>query len=123
MTPHFTNAELTCKCGCGMLPVRDFMDRIETLRVICGFPFPITSAARCPDYNAKVSGTGRTGPHTTGHAIDIGVRGSQAHKLLTMALAAGFTGIGISQKGGGRFVHLDDLDNEPGCPRPYIWSY
>jgi hypothetical protein len=31
-----------------------------------------------------------------------------------------FTGIGIQQKGGARFIHLDDLT---GVGRPTVWSY
>jgi len=128
MTPHFTNAELACKCGCGMLPQQDFMDKIEKLRVSLGFALPVNSAARCPEYNAKVSSTGLTGPHTTGRAIDLGVRGLQAYQLLACAVATGFdvrffTGIGVAQKGDGRFIHLDDLLNSPTSPRPFIWSY
>jgi len=123
MTPHFTNAELACKCGCGMLPQQDFMDKIEKLRLSLGFALPVTSAARCPEHNAKVSGTGRTGPHTTGRAIDIGVLGNKAHWLLTAALIMGFSGIGVAQKGSGRFIHLDDLPNSPTSPRPFVWSY
>lgn len=123
MTPHFSDVELECKCGCGMLPNKEFMGKVEHLRVSCAFAFPVTSAARCPDHNARVSGTGRTGPHTTGRAIDIAVQGNQAIMLIRAALALGFTGIGVAQKGGGRFIHLDDLPNGPGCPRPFIWSY
>ena len=119
MTPHFKREELACKCGCGMLPKQDFMDRVEALRLAVGFALPVTSAARCPDYNAKVSGTGRTGPHTTGRAIDFGVSHSQAYMVLSAALLAGFTGIGVQQKGGGRFIHLDDLQ----VGRPTVWSY
>lgn len=101
------------------------MRKVEALRTLCGFPFPITSAYRCPDHNAKVSSTGRTGPHTTGRAIDIGVRGEQAFKLVQLALQYGttFTGIGLQQKGQGRFVHLDDLPNAQGQPRPTVWTY
>lgn len=123
MTPHFTDAELSCKCGCGMLPKQDFMDKVELLRLSVGFPLPVTSAARCPDHNSKVSGTGRTGPHVTGRAIDFGVDGGRAWSLLSVAMAMGFTGIGVQQKGGGRFIHIDDLPNGPGCPRPTVWSY
>lgn len=126
MTPHFkleTDPKLTCSCGCGMLPEQSFMEKVEQLRVAVGFPLPVTSAARCPDYNSQVSSTGRTGPHTTGRAIDLGVSGSRAHSVLASALMAGFTGIGVSQKGAARFIHLDDLPNGPGCPRPYVWSY
>ena len=123
MTPHFSKAELACKCGCGMLPAQDFMDKIEALRRSLGFPLKVTSAARCPDHNAKMSGTGRTGPHTTGRAIDLAVSHSQAYMLVSSAMSAGFTGIGVQQKGGGRFIHLDDLPNAPGQPRPTVWSY
>lgn len=123
MTPHFSHAELACKCGCGMLPAQDFMDKVEALRVAVGFPMRVTSAARCPAHNARVSGTGRTGPHTTGRAIDLGVSHAQAHAVLSEAVKAGFTGIGVQQKGGGRFIHLDDLPDAPGQPRPTVWSY
>lgn len=106
-----------------MLPAQDFMEKVEALRVKLGFPLPVNSAARCPSHNARVSGTGRTGPHTTGRAIDLGVRGSQALSVLRAALEAGFTGIGVNQKGSARFIHLDDLPNAPGQPREWIWSY
>lgn len=126
MTPHFnveTDKKLTCSCGCGMLPAQDFMDKVEQLRVRYGKPLTVTSAARCPDYNAKVSSTGRTGPHTTGRAIDFGVQGPDALQIIALAVEMGFTGIGVNQKGGGRFIHIDDLPNGPGCPRPFVWSY
>lgn len=121
MTPHFTDAELACKCGCGMLPKLEFMEKVETLRALYGKPMRVTSAARCPEYNAKMSSTGLTGPHTTGQAIDIGVSGEDAHNLLRLAMRHGnFTGIGVSQKGphASRFLHFD-------CARsvPAIWSY
>lgn len=123
MTPHFSDDELRCRCGCGMLPKQDFMQRVEELRLKYGKPLRVTSAARCPEHNAKVSGTGLTGPHTTGRAIDFGVLGNEAHFLLELALESGFTGIGVNQKGGARFLHIDDLPNAPGHPRPWVWSY
>lgn len=123
MTPHFTKAELTCKCGCGMLPEQDFMDRVEGLRVSLGFSLPVTSGARCASYNSKVSATGASGPHTTGRALDLGVRGENALRLIVEARRAGFSGIGVSQKGEGRFIHLDDLPDALGQPRPHLWSY
>lgn len=118
-----TDPKLACSCGCGMVPEQDFMEKVQAIRDRAGFPFTVTSAARCPNYNSQVSSTGRTGPHTTGRAIDIGARGEQAYRIVGLAMLMGFTGIGVNQKGGARFVHLDDLPNGPGCPRPYIWSY
>lgn len=101
-----------------MLPDPAFMEKVEALRRLYNRPMPVTSAARCPAHNAKVSSTGTTGPHTTGRAIDIGVRGADALDLVRVALSlGGFTGIGVSQKGSARFIHFDDL------PRKAIWSY
>ena len=44
MTSHFTTAELRCKCGCGLLPVQAFMDRIEALRVAFDKPMATSMA-------------------------------------------------------------------------------
>lgn len=121
---HFTEAEFTCRCGCGkadMNPV--FMGRLDALRAGCDFPFVVTSGYRCPKHNARVSSTGRAGPHTTGRAVDIALDRARAFRVMGMVHRLGFTGIGWQQKGGGRFVHLDDLENAPGCPRPTVWSY
>ena len=128
MTPHFSDAEVACKCGCGMLPAPAFMRKVEALREMWGKPMKVTSAARCPAYNAKVSSTGPDGPHTTGHAIDVEVARGDAFALLMLigranARGLGITGIGVQQKGTGRFVHMDDLPDAPGQPRPTIWSY
>ena len=123
MTPHFTNTELACKCGCGLLPDPGFMLKVESLRLRAGFPLPVTSAARCPKYNRAVSSTGDDGPHTTRRAIDLGISRQQAYIVMREALQLGFTGIGFQQKGGARFLHLDDLPNAPGQPRPTVWSY
>lgn len=123
--PHFADAELNCRC-CGahrMAP--GFMARLERLRVAFGKPLALTSAYRCPEHNAAVSGTGRSGPHTTGQAVDIPVKGGEVRTLIALAIAHGFTGIGLKQKGphAGRFVHLDDLPDGPGRPRPWVWTY
>lgn len=118
---YFNEDELKCNC-CGKNGMQDnFMKKVEALRMACGFPFTVTSAYRCSKHNASVSSTGVNGPHTTGRSIDIGVRGEQAMKLVQKAVELGFTGIGVSQKGTGRFIHLDDLTE--GYPRPNIWSY
>ena len=123
-TLNFPDTELACKCGCGVLPNAEFMADVQKLRTAYGKPLAVSSAARCPTHNAKVSGTGRTGPHTTGRAIDLAVSHADAHALLVLACVMKlFTGIGVQQRGGGRFLHLDNLPNAPGQPRPTIWSY
>lgn len=123
MVPHFSNAELECKCGCGMLPTWALANKLEGLRIAYGRQLKVTSAARCPTYNAKVSLSGLNGPHTTGEAVDIAIFGKEAWVLLAIAFSMGFTGIGVSQKGPNRFIHLDTLQGTPTQPRPTIWSY
>jgi zinc D-Ala-D-Ala carboxypeptidase len=124
VTPHFSDAELACKCGCGALPPQDAQDKLERTRVRAGFPFPITSGKRCPDHNERESSTGRTGPHTVA-AFDIACHGDRALKVIEAARLEGATGIGVKQHGphAKRFVHIDFLPNADGQPRPTIWSY
>lgn len=125
MTPHFSDKELTCHCGCGMLPQRDFMAEVEDLRVIWGAPLLVLSAARCPEYNNRVAETGVDGPHTTGRAIDLYIKGEDAYTFLQLVMSRtfNFTGIGIKQKGHARMFHFDDLPDAPGQPRPRVWTY
>lgn len=97
-----------------------FLRGLDDLRGKCGFPFIITSGYRTPEYNSKISTTGRTGPHTTGKAADIATRGNDARIVLANALEMGcFTGIGLNQKGDGRFIHLDTIERN----EPLIWTY
>ena len=124
---YFKPEELKCNCddcySVGEEMSDTFMRKIEFIRGQLGFPFYVMSAYRCSQYNNKVSTTGLNGPHTTGRAMDIGVRGEKAYELVKEAYLAGFTGIGIQQTGESRFIHLDDLTPADGFPRPFIWSY
>ena len=49
--------------------------------------------------------------------------GQQALQVISKATDYGFTGIGINQKGNGRFIHLDISKDSQGRPRPHVWSY
>ncbi len=121
---YFSEEELQCHgtdCCDGQSDMNhEFMVKLVSMRRELGFPFFVTSAYRCPLHNSRESHTGETGPHTTGHAVDIAIRGMNAYRLLACALRHGMTGIGISQKGKYRFIHIDDLT---GDKRPMIWSY
>lgn len=127
MYRYFTLREFGCKgnncCGGQNLIDHQFVTELDELRHRYGAPLKVSSGYRCPDHNAKVSSTGRTGPHVSGRACDFAVDRTNALKLLKLALEMGFTGIGIQQKGAGRFIHLDNLPNAVGQPRPTIWSY
>lgn len=116
---YFHIDEFKCKhCGDNKMAF-DFITKLDALRREVGFPLRVTSGYRCPVHNQNVSTTGPNGPHTTGRAVDLDVRGANALKLIEAALKAGFTGVGVQQKGATRFIHLDDLTDG----RPMIWSY
>lgn len=120
--PNFTRDEFECQCGCGSAAMSPtFMGKLQQVRTAYGKPMTVTSGYRCPDHNANVSSTGRDGPHTTGRAADIGVSHADAKRLLALGTIH-FTGIGVKQKGSGRFLHFDDL-TAPSHPRPNVWSY
>jgi uncharacterized protein YcbK (DUF882 family) len=114
--PNFSEREFRCR-HCGKQEMRpEFMEKLQALRVAYGKPMTISSGYRCPDHpveKAKAS----PGMHATGLAADIAVSGAEAVEVLRLALAQGFTGIGVQQKGAGRFIHLDTRT------QPTIWSY
>ena len=120
---HFRAEEMACRCGCGGNVQPGLIYRLDELRTAYGKPLLVTSGFRCSEWNQKVSTSGATGPHTTGLAADIGISGRDAVLLLQLALNAGFSGIGIQQKGGGRFIHLDLIPDSFNAKRPWIWSY
>jgi zinc D-Ala-D-Ala carboxypeptidase len=124
----FSRGELQCRCGqfcnydCPM--DSEFVKRLDDLRERFGKPLKVTSGYRCAKHNSNVSSTGATGPHVSGKAIDFGVSRGDGHALLEIAMSMGFSGIGIAQKGTGRFIHLDDLTaDETNNMRPWLWSY
>lgn len=122
--PNFTYAELRCKCGrCGSDGTEmdgAFMHQVQQLRERYGQPLVISSAYRCPAHPVEAR-KARPGAHSTGAALDIACSGAEALAILRLAMAMPFTGIGIQQKGAGRFIHLD-MAPAP-LPRPTIWSY
>ena len=121
---YFQAHELRCShCGVERMQPH-FMENIILLRELLGFPFIVTSGFRCQNHPIETR-KDSPGAHTTGQALDIQVYGNNAHRLLDAALRAGFSGVGISQKGehSERFIHLDNLGNADDRPRPTVWSY
>lgn len=115
---HFTADEFRCRCGCGLADMDEaFMVKLDQVRDYLCFPITISSGYRCPEHNNVVSGTGFTGPHTTGKAADLLLSYGQARTALT-TLCLRFSGIGIQQKGPakGRFIHVDTLADR-------VWTY
>ena len=126
LTPNFTFNEMACR-GTGECKMDGvFLELLQEIRNEFKRPMIITSGYRSPEWNEKVSTTGRHGPHTKGQAVDILISGSEAVELMAIAKTYGMTGFGWNQKGphNKRFLHLDNLPNIDGNqPRPHTWSY
>lgn len=119
MTNYFSERELACKhCGEYFFDER-FLDLLNRIRHACGFPLVVTSGYRCPEHPEERR-KARPGAHSKGLAVDLSVNYERAYVLLNQALCHGVPRIGINQKGGSRFIHLDVDVN---LPNPRIWSY
>ena len=130
--PNFTNklgepeSWMICK-ETGLLCMNPvFLDKLQDFRVNW-FPYPMigTSGYRHPSHPVEARKTNGPGAHSTGRAADFAVSYLLAFKFAEAAFKSNlFTGIGINQKGSGRFIHLDDIDEGwEKIPRPRIWSY
>lgn len=120
---YFRPKELACKCGCGANEFDpDFLVTLIAIREECGFSFPLSSAYRCPQHPIEARKDIK-GAHCSGKAVDILCNGENALEVIRVALKHGVQRIGIQQKGGGRFIHLDGCTHEDGFPTPAIWSY
>ena len=119
--PNFSRHEVACQ-HCGRAEMDE--DTCGDYR-ICAKPM----ASRCVLHLAIAVLTTRlklarpTGAHASGRAVDIAVSRGDAYALMRLAMRMGFTGVGVQQKGDGRFIHLDDLTAKEGWPRPTVWSY
>ena len=117
--PNFSAAEFSCShCGANEIKA-SLLDKLQELRNKYVKPMKITSGYRCPKHPIEAK-KAAPGAHSTGLACDIGVSGADAHKVLSLAMQLGFTGIGVQQKGTGRFIHVDLTT---GQNRPTVWSY
>ena len=117
---NFSREEFLCS-HCGEEGISEsLVAKLQQLRGLYGKPIYISSGYRCPQHPVEAAKTA-PGAHATGVAVDILVDREDAYKLLKLALDLNFQGIGIQQKGTGRFIHLDI--GAPGLIRPTIWSY
>lgn len=120
--PNFSKREFDCKATGENRMQASFMARLQQLRAAYGKPMTISSGYRSPKHPIEAKKS-RPGAHSTGYACDVAVQGADAVRLLGLALELGFTGIGVQQKGSGRFIHLDTHPSAAHTPRPAIWSY
>ena len=120
--PNFSEDEFRCSCGCGRADMDPhFMGRLQHVRTMAGFGFPVSSGFRCPEYDELKGGAG---VHPFGQAVDLQLSGSRALTVISLAYQFGIPRIGNKQHGPHpkRFIHLDTLI-KPGHPTPWLWSY
>ena len=100
------------------------MEKLIEVREAVNVPFVITSGYRHTSHPVE-SVKKSPGAHTTGHAVDILIRGGDAYRTILLAAAFGMTGIGVKQHGphSSRFIHVDTMERSDRHPRPWIWSY
>ena len=121
-SPYFSSEEMSCShTGLEKMDAR-FMEMLTELRVAYAKPLRVTSAYRDATHPIEAKKS-KPGAHATGKAADIAVERGEAYEVLKLALEIGFTGIGVAQKGSGRFLHLDICEPEDGMIRPTVWSY
>ena len=112
----FSIAELACRCD-GRFCTGEywhapaFLDRLQALRDAAGHPLVVSSAHRCPQWNACVGGAPLSRHKTM--AVDIHLRGVDRTSVLERAKGAGFNGLGLART----FLHLDDRR------RRTVWYY
>jgi len=99
---YFKDEELSCNCGCGLMPDQDSVEKLYALRILYGKPIKINSGARCQAYNRTIGGK-EYSTHMKG-AFDCDFPPEDEVRFIKLAIEVGFTGIGFYNN---RFVHLD----------------
>ena len=118
--PNFKPAEFICS-HCGGEGIQEgLLDKLQAMRTEYGKSMRITSGYRCPQHPVEAKKTA-PGAHALGLAADIAAEGAEAHRILSLAFKHGFTGVGVQQKGTGRFIHVDVRSGQ--LPTPSVWSY
>ncbi|MDW7660600.1 MAG: D-Ala-D-Ala carboxypeptidase family metallohydrolase [Bacillota bacterium] len=103
ISPNFILREFQCKDGSHQVAIHhQLLEKLQQLRDMAQKPVLITSGYRNPSHNAKVCGSS-TSRHLTGEAADIQIPGLHPDEVAQLAVAAGFTGIGIYDS----FTHVD----------------
>ena len=119
---YFKPKELQCKFTGDSGFDDGFLATLNAIREECGFPFALSSAYRSPLHPIEAR-KNTAGSHTTGKAVDILCNGERALEVIRVAQKHGIKRIGLQQKGGGRFIHIDACTKGEGFTSPAIWTY
>ena len=84
-----------------------FLDLLDELREVCGFPIRFNSTYRDPAYNKKIGGSSGS-KHLLGIAADIScLDSSQRVVIVGHAIRLGLT-VGVA----GTFIHVDNREKQ-----------
>jgi zinc D-Ala-D-Ala carboxypeptidase len=108
---NFTKEEFDCKHTGKNMMQEELLYKLQKLRDLYGKPLTITSGYRDITHPIEAK-KDKGGYHTKGMACDVSCGSQQAFDIMNIALKAGFNGIGVKQKGDGRFLHLDIREYE-----------
>ena len=110
LSPHFSKAEMACRC-CGNLKIEDrLLSALETLRNLAGVPVIVHDAYRCPKHNEEVGGVADS-EHTQGLAADVRISGLSLQQMYELALQVPEFGNGGIGAYDGGFLHVDVRDH------------
>jgi uncharacterized protein YcbK (DUF882 family) len=112
---HFRLEEFNCTHTNKNQMDTSFLEKLDELREICGFPFRITSGYRDATHPSEVvKAAPGTGTHCQGIAADIAVsNGVERMNIVHEALKMGFS-IGVART----FIHVDARTTTP-----VLWTY
>ena len=112
---HFRLEEFNCTHTNANMMDTAFLEKLDELREICGFPFRITSGYRDATHPSEVvKAAPGTGTHCQGIAADIAVsNGVERMNIVHEALKMGFS-IGVART----FIHVDARTTTP-----VLWTY
>ena len=95
ITPNFSRAEMSCRCGCGLDHMDEqFMRMLQQLRNQLG-PLPVTSGVRCEKHNHESGGVIRSRLTFNLKEQIFGSLDLEPYSLVEEARRIGFSGIGI----------------------------
>ena len=115
MLRYFDISEFVCSESNDCYMQDSFLESLDLLRGVCGFPFVVTSGYRNPFHSVEIVKS-KPGTHTQGIAADIAVTNSRdRYTLINNAVRYGFKGIGIAKT----FIHLDMRETS----NPVMWVY
>jgi len=121
LSRDFNAQEFTCPC-CGKVDMDpDFINRLQAVRTALRVPFkPVDGGGyRCTQYNET-----HYSAHTEGKAIDPNLSPVHYPRFIQLALAYGFTGIGVKNAKGQYQLHADTALSIPNVRhRPAVWTY